>query len=332
MVADVLVWLQQWLMLVVALRLPYFGGKKSEAMQLKILVTAGDGIGPEVTNEAVAVLKEVAALGGHDFTFTEQAHRRRRHRAGRHAPARRHARPPPSPPTPFSSAQSAATNSIPSPPTSAPKPACSPFAPRSADSPTCAPPSPSRSSPSTARCAPRSSTAPTSSSSANCSAASTSAQPREWNKTTGEAWNTMRYTRDEVARVARIAFKLAAERRKKLTSVDKANVLEVSQLWRATVNEVAAEFPDVTARASVRRRHGHAPHEPARATSTWCSPKTSSATSSPTSPPSSPARSACCPRPPSAARSTCMSPSTAPRPTSPARAWPIRSAQSLPAR
>jgi 3-isopropylmalate dehydrogenase len=55
----------------------------------------------------------------------------------------------------------------------------------------------------------------------------------------------MVYTRDEVARVARIAFQLAQKRRKKLTSVDKANVLEVSQLWRATVNEVAAEFPDV---------------------------------------------------------------------------------------
>lgn len=71
-------------------------------------------------------------------------------------------------------------------------------------------------------------------------------QPREWNRAQGEAWNTMRYTKDEVARVARIAFKLARKRRKKLCSVDKANVLEVSQLWRATVTEVAAEFPDVT--------------------------------------------------------------------------------------
>src|SRR5450631_2505619 len=70
--------------------------------------------------------------------------------------------------------------------------------------------------------------------------------PREWNRTTGEAWNTMRYTREEVARVARVAFKLAQHRRKKVTSVDKANVLEVSQLWRATVTEVATEFPDVT--------------------------------------------------------------------------------------
>jgi 3-isopropylmalate dehydrogenase len=71
-------------------------------------------------------------------------------------------------------------------------------------------------------------------------------QPREWNRKAGEAWNTMRYTRDEVVRVARVAFQLAQKRRKKLTSVDKANVLEVSQLWRATVIEVAAEFPDVT--------------------------------------------------------------------------------------
>jgi 3-isopropylmalate dehydrogenase len=70
-------------------------------------------------------------------------------------------------------------------------------------------------------------------------------QPREWNRAAGEAWNTMRYTRDEVARVARVAFQLAQKRRRKLTSVDKANVLEVSQLWRATVIEVAAEFPGV---------------------------------------------------------------------------------------
>ena len=71
-------------------------------------------------------------------------------------------------------------------------------------------------------------------------------QPREWNKTTGEALNTMRYSKAEVVRVARVAFQLAQKRRKKLCSVDKANVLEVSQLWRATVIEVAADYPDVT--------------------------------------------------------------------------------------
>jgi 3-isopropylmalate dehydrogenase len=70
-------------------------------------------------------------------------------------------------------------------------------------------------------------------------------QPREWDRGKGEAWNTMRYTRGEIERVARVAFELAAGRRGKLCSVDKANVLEVSQLWRATVNEIAREFPDV---------------------------------------------------------------------------------------
>ena len=71
-------------------------------------------------------------------------------------------------------------------------------------------------------------------------------EPRSWNKEAELALNTMHYTRNEVVRVARIAFELAQKRRRKLTSVDKANVLEVSQLWRATVNEVAADYPDVT--------------------------------------------------------------------------------------
>jgi 3-isopropylmalate dehydrogenase len=70
--------------------------------------------------------------------------------------------------------------------------------------------------------------------------------PRWWNKETDEAINTMRYTKSEVVRVARIAFELAGKRRNKVTSVDKANVLEVSQLWRATVTEVAKDYPAVT--------------------------------------------------------------------------------------
>jgi 3-isopropylmalate dehydrogenase len=70
--------------------------------------------------------------------------------------------------------------------------------------------------------------------------------PRSWNKETDEAINTMRYTKAEVIRVARVAFELASKRRNKVTSVDKANVLEVSQLWRATVTEVAKDYPNVT--------------------------------------------------------------------------------------
>ena len=58
--------------------------------------------------------------------------------------------------------------------------------------------------------------------------------------------NTMAYTSREIERVVRVAFGVARKRRKRLTSVDKANVLAVSQLWRDVVNEVAREFPDVT--------------------------------------------------------------------------------------
>jgi 3-isopropylmalate dehydrogenase len=60
------------------------------------------------------------------------------------------------------------------------------------------------------------------------------------------AVNTLRYSVPEIERVARVAFRAAAERRGALTSVDKANVLEVSQLWRGTVSRVGAEeFPAV---------------------------------------------------------------------------------------
>ena len=70
--------------------------------------------------------------------------------------------------------------------------------------------------------------------------------PRWWDRETNESINTMRYTRDEIVRVTRVAFELAAKRRKKVTSVDKANVLEVSQLWRATVTEIAKDYPEIT--------------------------------------------------------------------------------------
>src|SRR5690606_22206079 len=49
----------------------------------------------------------------------------------------------------------------------------------------------------------------------------------------------------EIARVVRLAFELARGRRRRLTSVDKANVLATSRLWRTVVNELTAEYPDV---------------------------------------------------------------------------------------
>src|SRR6202050_3011134 len=60
------------------------------------------------------------------------------------------------------------------------------------------------------------------------------------------AVNTMTYSSSEIARVSRMAFHLARNRRKKVTSVDKSNVLENSQLWRKVVIEIAAEFPEVS--------------------------------------------------------------------------------------
>ncbi|HEU4648752.1 MAG TPA: 3-isopropylmalate dehydrogenase [Gemmatimonadales bacterium] len=59
------------------------------------------------------------------------------------------------------------------------------------------------------------------------------------------AVNTLAYTTAEIERVARVAFEAARKRRRHVTSVDKANVLEVSQLWRDTVTRVGKEFPDV---------------------------------------------------------------------------------------
>jgi 3-isopropylmalate dehydrogenase len=60
-----------------------------------------------------------------------------------------------------------------------------------------------------------------------------------------EAYDTMLYTEPEVRRIVELAFELARQRRRKLTSVDKANVLANSRLWRAVVDELAPGYPDV---------------------------------------------------------------------------------------
>jgi 3-isopropylmalate dehydrogenase len=60
-----------------------------------------------------------------------------------------------------------------------------------------------------------------------------------------EGVNTMRYTEPEIERIAHVAFRTARERRRKLCSVDKANVLETMQLWREVVSEVGKGYPDV---------------------------------------------------------------------------------------
>jgi 3-isopropylmalate dehydrogenase len=69
--------------------------------------------------------------------------------------------------------------------------------------------------------------------------------PRGFEEGRSAGYNTMRYSVEEIEQVARVAFESARGRRGKVTSVDKANVLETSQIWRETVTRVAAEFPDV---------------------------------------------------------------------------------------
>jgi 3-isopropylmalate dehydrogenase len=72
-------------------------------------------------------------------------------------------------------------------------------------------------------------------------------QPKGFESRDGEeaALNTMVYKRSEVERIARIGFETAMKRGKRLCNVDKANVLEVSQLWRETVIRIAADYPEV---------------------------------------------------------------------------------------
>jgi len=68
-------------------------------------------------------------------------------------------------------------------------------------------------------------------------------QPRELLK--DRAYNTMVYTKEEVRRIAKVAFEIAMKRGKRVCSVDKANVLEVSQFWRETVIEIAQDYPEI---------------------------------------------------------------------------------------
>jgi 3-isopropylmalate dehydrogenase len=213
-------------------------------MNIKILITAGDGIGPEVTNEAVAILREVAALGGHTFTFDAK-------RIGGVAIVQDGS---PLPADTLAAAlnsdavllgavggnefNSLAPDRRPEAGLLQIRAALGGFA---------------NLRPAFAfkELAVNSPLRPEVIEGADILFVRELlgglyfGQPREWNRAANEAWNTMRYTKDEVARVARIAFQLATKRRKKVCSVDKANVLEVSQLWRATVTEVAKEFPDI---------------------------------------------------------------------------------------
>jgi 3-isopropylmalate dehydrogenase len=74
------------------------------------------------------------------------------------------------------------------------------------------------------------------------------AEPRGREPDGGAAFNTLRYSTTEIDRVARVAFQEAQRRRHQVCSVDKANVLETSRLWRETVTRVGRDYPDVALR------------------------------------------------------------------------------------
>jgi 3-isopropylmalate dehydrogenase len=74
------------------------------------------------------------------------------------------------------------------------------------------------------------------------------AEPRGREPDGGAAFNTLRYSVPEIERVAKVAFEMARQRRRLVCSVDKANVLETSRLWRETVTRVGRDYPDVQLR------------------------------------------------------------------------------------
>jgi 3-isopropylmalate dehydrogenase len=219
-------------------------------MRLKIAVLAGDGIGPEVTHEAVSILKAVAELGGHDFTFTPGL-------LGGVA-ITTHGSPLPTATLDLALESDAVLlgavgdnkfNDL----TPDKRPEAGLLQIRHALGGF------ANLRPSLAFKALAASSPLRPEVTADVDILFVRellgglyfGQPRWWKKESdalggGEAINTMRYTKAEVTRVARVAFELAAKRRGKVTSVDKANVLEVSQLWRATVAEVAKDYPSVT--------------------------------------------------------------------------------------
>jgi 3-isopropylmalate dehydrogenase len=70
---------------------------------------------------------------------------------------------------------------------------------------------------------------------------------RQWQSNQGrQAVDTLRYSEREIERILRVGFNLARQRRGKLTSIDKANALETSRLWRQMATEMAGQYPDVT--------------------------------------------------------------------------------------
>jgi 3-isopropylmalate dehydrogenase len=220
------------------------GSTKNSFMKLRITVLPGDGIGPEVTSEAVRVLRLVADFSGYDFEFNE--------RPFGGAACRLHGKPLP-PATLDSCLESDAVllGAV-----GAPEFDTLPRHER--------PESgllqlrmalggyanlrPAVAYKAIAECSPLQASIIEG---ANILVVRELlgglyfGEPRGFDQDGQTAFNTMRYSREEIERIAHIGFQEARRRRRKVTSVDKANVLETSQLWREVVSRVAREYPDV---------------------------------------------------------------------------------------
>jgi len=215
-------------------------------MNLKVVVLPGDGVGPEVTEQAVHVLREVANIHGHNFQFVE-------HKIGGAAIAAAGSPWPAETLKACVAADAVLLGAVGSPefdnlpPESRPeagllklRQALGGFANLR---PITTYPELSAASPLRSEIV----------SGANILFVRELlggiyfGEPRGFVSQNGSsaAFNTMRYSAQEIDRVARVAFDAAMKRHCKVTSVDKANVLETSQLWRQTVSRVAGDYPSV---------------------------------------------------------------------------------------
>src|SRR5881394_1792804 len=215
-------------------------------MQYRIVVLPGDGVGPEVTEQAVRVLREVAHVYGHSFNFAE-------HHVGGAAISLTGSPLPPDTLDACQRADAVLLGAIGSPEfdhlPSAQKPEAGLLQLRAALG-------------GFANLRPVKCYSPLAGSSPlrreivegsdilfvrELLGGLYFGEPRGITNHNGSsaAFNTMRYSVSEIERVARVAFEAAAQRRGKVTSIDKANVLETSQLWRQTVTRIGAEYPQI---------------------------------------------------------------------------------------
>jgi 3-isopropylmalate dehydrogenase len=215
-------------------------------MKLKITILDGDGVGPEVTAEAVRVLRAVAALHGHEFTFD--------HKLIGGAAIKETGSPLPTATLDACLASDAVLlGAVGSPEFDSVKPAERPEAGLLLLRRALGGYANLRPAISYEAIAAVSPLRPEIAAGANILIVRELlgglyfGEPRGLTGVNGDsvAVNTMTYSVAEIERVARVAFAAAMKRGRKVTSVDKANVLETSQLWRSTVTRVGRDYPDV---------------------------------------------------------------------------------------